>query len=149
MRRGMCVLFALLLSFWQHDPLVAQQGDGATSPGQQTTGFQLEQNYPNPFNPETRIPFVLDEALFVDGRTVVVSIRIFNVLQQLVASPTALNHPRGPAVGVVDLEYLAPGRFEAYWDGRDRNGERVASGVYFLQLVVNGRSQIRKMFVTK
>jgi hypothetical protein len=119
------------------------------SSGEQENGFHLEQNYPNPFNPETKIPFILNEDLFGDGRSVVVSVRIYNVLQQFIATPTALNHPRGEAVPVTDLEYATPGRFETYWDGRDQAGRHVASGVYFVQLVVDGRSQIRKMFVAK
>ncbi len=146
MRRLACVLVVLLSSVGLTSPASAQQ---AGSTGQQATGFVLEQNYPNPFNPETRIPFVLQPDLFQDGRPVVVSVRIYNVLQQFIAAPTALNHPFGEGVPVLDLEYPYPGRFEAYWDGRDRNGRQVASGVYFVQLTVNGKSQVRKMFVTK
>jgi len=111
-------------------------------------GFSLEQNYPNPFNPETRIPFVLDEDLFAEGKLPLVSIRIFNILQQPVAVPTALRHPLGE-VPVAGLEYPAPGRYEAYWDGSDDNGRPVASGIYLMQLNVNGVSQTRKMYVTK
>ncbi len=146
MRRAVSVLFVLLSIVGFASSLRAQ---GAGPTGKQDPGFVLEQNYPNPFNPETKIPFVLSEALFRDGRPAVVSIRIYNVLQQLVASPTALNHPAGEGVQVLDLEYPAPGRYEAYWDGRDTAGRQVASGVYFVQLVVNGRTQVRKMFVTK
>lgn len=120
-----------------------------TDPGQTQSGFSLEQNYPNPFNPETRIPFSLGESLFVDGRPVRVTIRIYNVLRQFVASPTALGHTRGEGLPIEDLEFDTPGRFEAYWDGTDRSGAQVASGVYFVQLVVNGQAQVRKMFVTK
>ena len=116
---------------------------------QSQSGFQLEQNYPNPFNPETRIPFSLGESLFVEGRPATVTIRIFNVLRQLVASPTALGHTQGEGLPIEDLEFNTPGRFEAYWDGTDRSGAQVASGVYFVQLVVNGQAQVRKMFVTK
>ncbi|MDE2773012.1 MAG: hypothetical protein OXI46_04825 [Gemmatimonadota bacterium] len=112
-------------------------------------GFSLGQNYPNPFNPETRIPFDLNEELFSDGETPVVSIRIFNILQQLVAVPTALRHPLGEGVPVSDLEYPGPGRYEAYWDGTDGSGREVASGIYLMQLTVNGVSQTRKMYVTK
>jgi len=113
------------------------------------SGFELQQNYPNPFNPETRIPFTLGESLFVDGRPARVTIRIYNVLRQLVASPTALGHTQGEGLPIEDLEFDAPGRFEAYWDGTDQSGAQVASGVYFVQLVVNGQAQVRKMFVTK
>ena len=112
-------------------------------------GFSLEQNYPNPFNPETRIPFVLGDELFAEGELPVVTIRIFNILQQVVAVPTALRHPLGEGVPVANLEYSAPGRFEAYWDGTDTNGRQVASGIYLMQLTVNGASQTRKMYVTK
>ena len=112
-------------------------------------GFKLEQNYPNPFNPETRIPFELSESLFSSGAPVTVSIRIFNILQQFVAAPVALGFSGGEGLPTMQLEYTSPGRYEAYWDGRDRNGNRVASGVYFVQMLVNGQTAWRKMFVTK
>ena len=146
MRRYRCVLFLLLSIFGLTSSASAQQVGSA---GKQDSGFILEQNYPNPFNPETKIPFGLFEDLFVDGKPVVVSIRIFNVLQQFITAPTALNHPHGDGVPVLDLEYPYPGRFEAYWDGRDERGRQVASGVYFVQLTVNGRTQFQRMYVTK
>lgn len=150
MRRDLCVFFVVLLSsFGLFGGLSGQEVAQLGPLGAQESDFQLGQNYPNPFNPETKIPFVLEEDLFDDGRPVVVSVRIFNVLQQFVAHPTALSHPRGDGTPVQDLEYPSPGRYEAYWDGLDRNGDQVASGVYFVQLVVNGKSQVRKMFVTK
>ena len=114
----------------------------------QENGFTLGQNYPNPFNPETRIPFELNESLFTEGRTAVVSVRIYNVLQQFVAAPVALRHSSGQSP-LIDLEYSQPGRHEAYWDGRDRSGREVASGIYFVQLTVNGLRAIIRMYVTK
>jgi hypothetical protein len=116
--------------------------------GEPQSGFTLGQNYPNPFNPETRIPFELHEGLFADGGTAIVSIHIFNVLVQPVASPTALNHPAGQAP-LVDLEYVSPGTYEAYWDGRDQFGREVASGIYFVQLTVNGQRDLKRMYVAK
>jgi len=112
------------------------------------SGLTLGQNYPNPFNPETKIPFQLTEALFADGRTAVVSVRIYNVLQQFVATPTALNHPNGQTP-LLDLEYISPGRYEAYWDGMDQAGRKVASGIYFAQVTVNGERAVIRMYVTK
>ncbi len=146
MRRQCCVFLVLLFLYGFMNTASAQV---VGSSGEQESGFYLEQNYPNPFNPETKIPFILNEDLFGDGSSVVVSVRIFNVLQQFRATPTALNHPRGEAVPVTDLEYASPGRFETYWDGRDQAGRHVASGVYFVQIVVDGRSDVRKMFVAK
>jgi hypothetical protein len=123
------------------DALAAQSG--------QANGFQLGQNYPNPFNPETTIPFVLGEDLFVNG-SAVVSIRIFNILTQLVAHPIALGHPSGQGVEIDRLEYAQPGRYEAFWDGNDLQGRQVASGIYLMQLTVNGLKPLtRKMYVLK
>lgn len=147
--RRVRVFFVLLSIFGLASFASAQESGGAGSSGQQENGFQLGQNYPNPFNPETKIPFVLKEDLFDSGQPVMVSVRIFNVLRQFVAAPTALGHPGGDDVPLVQLEYDYPGRYEAYWDGHDEFGNQVASGVYFVQLTVNGRSQVMKMFVTK
>ena len=142
-RRGLGVSLALFAVFG------VSSAHAQEAPERQRSGFSLEQNYPNPFNPETRIPFVLAEELFAEGQPPVVSIRIFNILQQPVAVPTALRHPLGEGVPVTNLEYPAPGRYEAYWDGSDGNGRQVASGIYLMQLSVNGVSQTRKMYVTK
>lgn len=150
MRRPSRVSFALLsmlglalTATW----LPAQEAGRGGSAGQQASGFQLEQNYPNPFNPETTIPFVLHEDLFVNG-PVTVSMRIYNLLRQPVATPVPLRHPDGdvPFDGVV---YTQPGRYEAFWDGRDTHGRQVASSVYFLQLTVNGVSKHIRLIVTK
>ena len=146
MRRISGVLSVLLLLFCTAEVLHAQD------PGSDTRsrdGFELEQNYPNPFNPETTIPFTLREDLFVDGRPVVVSLRIFNVLSQVVAHPVALGHPSGEGVELLTLDYTQPGRYEAFWDGKDLVGREVASGMYFMQLTVNGESIIMRMLVQK
>jgi hypothetical protein len=121
----------------------------AGSPPRSGGGFDLEQNYPNPFNPETTIPFTLGDELFVDGNPVVVSLRIFNLLSQPVAFPVALAHPAGAGVEVRSLDYGQPGRHEAFWDGTDQSGRQVASGIYFMQLTVNGQSVSRRMYVLK
>ena len=128
---------------------VGLAGQDPPGPPSRDSGFELEQNYPNPFNPETRIPFTLREDLFVSGEPVTVSVRIFNILQQFVSAPVALGYPGGEGLSLLQLEYTSPGRYEAFWDGRDRNGNQVASGVYFVQMLVNGRTAWMKMFVTK
>jgi hypothetical protein len=139
-----------LLAFFS---LVFATGTAAQDPGPPTRaargGFELEQNYPNPFNPETTIPFTLADELFADGAPVVVSLRIFNLLSQPVAYPVALSHPAGAGVEVRNLEYASPGRHEAFWDGTDQSGRQVASGIYFMQLTVNGQSVSRRMYVLK
>ena len=144
MRRVFCI--ASFLCCGAAGALAAQDPPGAGEG--RGPGFRLEQNYPNPFNPETRIPFELADELFDEGPATV-SIRIFNILNQFVAAPVALSFPGGEGLPLLQLEYASPGRYEAFWDGRDRNGRQVASGVYFVQMVVNGRTAWMKMFVTK
>ena len=146
MRRIVCV--AVFLCFGVFSRVGAQERPPL--PGEQDSGFTLEQNYPNPFNPETRIPFELYESLFVEEGSVTVSIRIFNILQQFVAAPVAVGFPGGEGLPLLQLEYTSAGQYEAYWDGRDRAGNQVSSGVYFVQMLVNGREPVvRRMFVKK
>ncbi|HSJ10815.1 MAG TPA: hypothetical protein VK928_12905 [Longimicrobiales bacterium] len=120
----------------------------AQSRGSREPKFQLGLSYPNPFNPETKIPFTLLPELFEQGRPVVVSMRIRNILGQLVAIPAALDHPDGNGVKVDNLVYTTAGPKEAYWDGYDRFGRKVASAMYLLELVVNGeRAPPQKLMV--
>ena len=48
-----------------------------------------------------------------------------------------------------NLRYTEPGRKVAYWDGRDLRGRRVPSGVYYCELVVDGRSDFIRFFLTQ
>ena len=146
MRRALCVTVLLCLGGFA--PATAQGPPPPT--GEEESAFKLDQNYPNPFSSETRIPFELGETLFEEGKPVTVSIRIYNILQQFVAAPVALRHPGGEGLPLLQLEYASPGRYEAYWDRRDRQGKQVATGVYFVQMRVDNRSPppVRRMFVT-
>ena len=148
MRRSLGVTLVLIFAVLLPESVSGQQVGVAVGAQQEPeSGFELGRNYPNPFNPDTRIPFDLFEGVFPEGRPANVTIRIFNILRQYVASPTALGHPAGDGTPVVDLEYTSPGHYAAYWDGRDRSESLVASGVYILELMVNGRPQVRRMFV--
>lgn len=124
----------------------------AQAPAPQRSQVELLQNYPNPFNPATTIPFRLSADLFADGRRPVVSLKIFNVLAQLVAIPTL--QASGQPLDNVQLDCPAAHDgacdFSAYWDGHYINSTReAASGVYVYQLVVNGQRASRRMIVMK
>jgi hypothetical protein len=126
----------------------AQEGVTVGPSEELESGFRLGSNYPNPFKPDTRIPFELHESMFVEGRPVIVSIRIYDIVAQYVASPTALGHPAGDGTPVVNLEYGTPGRHETYWDGKNSSGSYVVAGVYLVQLTVNGETQNRRVLVS-
>lgn len=154
MKHRFSVLLVLLLVRVPSVPGVfAQQTDTTAAPEEarqtEVRGVELEQNYPNPFNRETRIPFVLGADLFEDGRPVVVTVRIYNVLRQLIAIPISLDHPTAVGQPAQELRFDSPGRYLLYWDGTDRSGQQVSSGIYFCQIVTNRSQDIIKMIVTR
>ena len=111
-------------------------------------GVQLGRNYPNPFNPETFIPFHVDEAVFVNGHKPVVTLRVYNVLAQVVAIP--ILQGSGQQLENVRLEWNGTGDYTAYWDGTViGSGQPAASGVYVYQLVVDGKRYQAKMTIAK
>ena len=90
-------------------------------------------NYPNPFNPETWIPYQL-------SKPAEVTVTIY-----------AAN---GAVVRRLDLGHRRAGSYDsrgraAYWDGRNAQGEPVASGVYFYTLSAGEFSATRKMVIRK
>lgn len=134
-------LVTLGLSVAVPAPAMAQEGP---PPGR----VELGQNYPNPFNPETTIPFVLPESLFQGGQRPVVSLRIYNVLAQLVAVP--ILQGSGEPLENLRVDWNGTGRYAAYWNGKVLDTDReAASGVYVYQLVVNGERFTGKMTVVK
>jgi len=112
---------------------------------------ELKQNYPNPFNPATTIPFTLNGDLFANGHRPRVSLKIYNVLAQLVAVP--ILQGTGEDLDNLELTCSAAGSscvFTAYWDGKVLKTDReAASGVYIYQLVVDGRRFTKKMIIMK
>jgi hypothetical protein len=87
------------------------------------TAPQLAQNYPNPFNPTTNITFSIPAQTRV-------TIRVFNILGQQVAT-------------VTDQEYSA-GNHLVVW-----NASNVASGVYFCRMAAAEKTQTKKMVVLR
>ena len=111
---------------------------------------ELKQNYPNPFNPATTIPFTLGGDLFANGHRPKVSLKVYNVLAQLVAVP--ILQGSGEPLDNLELTCADAGgcAFSAYWDGNvRRTGQQAASGVYLYQLIVDGARYTKKMVIMK
>lgn len=128
---------------------------GATQPGRAGQArATLGQNYPNPFNPETRIPFAVGDPPGCgegSSREYRVTLRIYNLLAQLVAVPV-LQGSAGDVAGGQPLEnvILTCNQYTAYWNGKYMNSDReVASGIYLYRLEVDGRAVVKKMIVMK
>ena len=124
--------------------------DGVLGQAAPPASVELKQNYPNPFNPATTIPFTLSGDFFANGHQPRVSLKIYNVLAQLVAVP--LLQGTGQALADLELTCTTSGscEFWAYWDGKVLNTDReAASGVYIYQLIVDGKRFTKKMIVMK
>ena len=90
-------------------------------------------NYPNPFNPETWIPYHLAHAADVE-------ITIYDTTGEVVRHLELGHQPAG---------YYTDRSKAAYWDGRNEDGESVASGVYFYQLRAANYSAMKRMVIVK
>lgn len=156
MRHGWAAL-ALVLGLTALTPrqVVAQQSGTPQQPAppRARAAGGLGQNYPNPFNPETRIPFTVGDypTCAEPSRPHKVTLRIYNLLAQLVAVPV-LQGGAGNVAGGAEIENLALtcSQYTAYWDGKDRrSGREVASGIYLYRLEIDGKAIVKKMIVAK
>lgn len=132
-------------------PIGASGQSGTQPPAPQRRGT-VGQNYPNPFNPDTHIPFTVGDTTNCNGDRHRVTVRIYNLLAQVVAVPTIEGGTSSvaPLTPIENLE-LTCGSFTAYWNGKYLNTSReAASGVYIFRLEVDGKTEfIRKMFFGK
>lgn len=92
------------------------------------TEFSSVCSYPNPFNSSAVIEFSI-RSLTEEG--VGVKVEVYNIGGRLVAT-------------LLD-EDLKPGRYELRWDGKNREGAEVSSGVYLCRLCAGDSRKIHKM----
>jgi len=105
--------------------LVMDEGNGL---GIVPHEFCLGQNYPNPFNPETRIEYQV-------ARDARVKIGIYNLMGQEICR--LVNEDK--TIGV----------YRVLWDGRDRDGLHVSSGVYIVRMEAADYLQTRKILLVQ
>jgi len=75
--------------------------------------YKLFNNYPNPFNPETVVEYSVKEKSNV-------TLSIYDIL--------------GRKIHEVDQPGINSGRYEMRWQGTNKYGEKVSSGVYILEM---------------
>ncbi|MFZ1082837.1 MAG: FlgD immunoglobulin-like domain containing protein [Candidatus Kryptoniota bacterium] len=90
--------------------------------------YQLHNNFPNPFNPSTKIAFDLPIACHV-------KLVVYDIVGRQVAQ-------------VADADYPA-GYTELTWNGINKNGVMVSSGVYFYRISTDKWSNVKKMLMLK
>jgi len=110
--------------------------------------LSIEASDPNPFSTGTRIPFELGETLFEGDAEVLVSMRVYNLLYQLVAVPTAAEAFAGGRP-IADLAYPAPGQFAGVWDGTVEDGSPAAPGPYFVQVTTGEHKAVGKLLLSR
>ena len=91
--------------------------------------FVLYQNFPNPFNPATTIRYGLP-------RTERVTLKVYNLIGEEVV--TLVNDAKKEA-----------GYHISIWDGRNKNGNIVASGVYVYRIRAGSFSMTKKLVMIK
>ncbi len=112
-----------------HGPVKAHyNSQGGYDPPEIPLNTELKTPYPNPFNPFVHIPFSLVGAQEVD-------IRIYNV--------------RGQLQRTFNLGVKEQGNHQIFWDGTNRNGDLVASGVYRILMTVGTKSYTRNAVLLK
>jgi len=90
--------------------------------------FNLSQNYPNPFNQVTTIEFILPRASYA-------KLKVYNIL--------------GQQVTTLADRYFPKRHNTIIWDGTDKNGKSVASGIYLYRLTSTNNSETKKMILLK
>ena len=90
--------------------------------------FALLQNYPNPFNPQTHITYHL-------ARREAVTLQLYALT--------------GQSIRTLVRGTVSAGTHTVVWDGRDKAGELVSSGVYLVRLAAGDFVDTRRMMLLR
>ncbi len=155
-QRWAAVWAAVVLSASIPGIVQAQQQEtqgGAEPKRERVSGSELRQNSPNPFTTETKIPFTVGDypKCSDPNRVYRVSLRIYNILSQLVAVPVMQGGSGNVADGTpLQNVELTCGQYTAYWDAKHiKTKETVAPGIYIYLYEVDKRPLTLKMIKGK
>ena len=105
-------------------PSVATAVPGALGP----EATRLGMNHPNPFNPATTLSYNLPSG-------VQVQLTVYDM--------------RGREVATLEDAWQPAGHYRLLWDGKDRWGQRVGTGVYLARLRAGNAAMMRKMVLLR
>ncbi len=114
---------------WPHDPPAGSSWGEESRPQDFAEQFKLVNAYPNPFNPSISISYS------VPAGGGVVRISIYDVEGRKLTD-------------LVD-GFKNSGTHETRWDGHDRNGARVSSGIYFVKMIAGNYTNAKKIVMLK
>jgi hypothetical protein len=117
-------------SGWNLDEIEirALRTDATAAPGTPAVATRLEGAAPNPFNPRTDVRFTLARAGHVR---------------------LTVHDARGRLVAELQDATMPAGNHAIAWDGTDRTGRRLGSGLYFARLVSDGEVDTSKLVLVK
>lgn len=104
------------------EPQAKEKGTEHSTP----INYSLKQNYPNPFNSKTVIEYNISKLTNA-------SLTIYNSL--------------GEHVTMLQDKQIAPGLYRIIWNGTDKYGKLVPSGIYFLTLEADQFKFTKKMLL--
>ncbi|MCD4744950.1 MAG: T9SS type A sorting domain-containing protein [Bacteroidales bacterium] len=92
-------------------------------------GIELNfSNAPNPFRNKTTISFYINEKCYV-------VVKIFDI--------------KGKCVNTIVREELQSDTYQYIWDGTDRNGNKLGTGVYLYSINAGGKTAVNKLAIVK
>ena len=92
--------------------------------------FGLSQGYPNPFYGRTKLSYQIPTGLMTRAQ-----LKVYDVTGKLVRT-------------LIDEE-CGPGWYSTYWDGKDRSGRKVSSGVYFARFTAGSYVKTGKLLILR
>lgn len=108
-----------------------------------TPVFALEEPRANPVFPAALVPFSISPEICRGGHIPRVSLRLYNVITERVATFRLRDRP----AAVLDSMPLRCGQYVAQWDGTIANGAKAAPpGTYLMDLSVDGVSRKTNKF---
>ena len=105
----------------------------------------LGEGIPDSLTGSITIPFSILPEVCSRGHVPTVTLKIFNVLVQVVAIPAL----EGEAPGSLAGTKLKCGAYRVRWDGKQLDGRPATTGVYYYQLSVDGERFTRKLIVQR